>query len=226
MWSPWSPSFLHSSSRCAVVSVHVNMDFLKWRGGDQTKKLGRGRCVHSWWSRSRPALIKLDKEERVFEGPPVDDGLHEVDESYHHGTDEKEGDEGPQVVPRYPDPISQATEPALPTSVGGVAGGIWVWSMFRGLVIRVRSGWTRDAECIHEPNQSWSVALSVCMVTHSPPQITSREYKEGSVKPHIKSQWCGVPVMNPALHSSLDHVQYSLGPPSGFFPPSNMVCRS
>ena len=34
-----------------------------------------------------PALVELDKEERVLERPPVDDGLHQVDEGHDHGAD-------------------------------------------------------------------------------------------------------------------------------------------
>lgn len=55
---------------------------------------------------SGPAFIELHKEERVFEGPPVDDGLHQVDEGHDHEADEEEGDEGPQVVPGHPDPVA------------------------------------------------------------------------------------------------------------------------
>lgn len=84
-------------------------------------------------SRSRPPLVKLDKEERVLEGPPVDDGLHQVDQSYDHDADEEEGQEGPQVVPGHAEPIAQAAEPTLVASVGCVAGGIRSWSAVRNL---------------------------------------------------------------------------------------------
>lgn len=57
-----------------------------------------------------PSLIELDKEEWVFEGAPVDDSLHQVDEGHHHEADEEEGDEGPQVVPGHPEPVAQAAE--------------------------------------------------------------------------------------------------------------------
>lgn len=82
-----------------------------------------------------PALIELDKEEWVFEGPPEDDRLHQVDESHHHEADEEEGDEGPKVVPGDPEPVAQAPEPTLLSRVGGVAGGVRHWGAFEGTVI-------------------------------------------------------------------------------------------
>lgn len=76
------------------------------------------------WCGPGPALVELDKEVRVLEGPPEDDGLHEVDECHDHDADEDEGDEGPEVVPGHKDPVAQVAEPALLPGVGGVAGGI------------------------------------------------------------------------------------------------------
>lgn len=85
-------------------------------------------------SRSRPPLVKLDEEERVLKGPPVDDGLHQVDQSYDHEADEEEGQEGPQVVPGHTEPVAQAAEPTLVASVGCVAGGIRSRSAVRKLL--------------------------------------------------------------------------------------------
>lgn len=56
----------------------------------------------------RPALVELDEEERVREGPPIDDGFHQVDKGHDHEADEEEGDEGPQVVPSHHEAIAQA----------------------------------------------------------------------------------------------------------------------
>lgn len=92
-----------------------------------------------------PALVELDKEERVLEGPPVDDGPHQVDEGHDHGADDDEGDEGPQLVQRYPQPVAQAAEPTLLPGVGGMAKGVRPWNGAGGL-FRVHTGRNGDAE--------------------------------------------------------------------------------
>lgn len=92
---------------------------LKGRGGDRTEHLGwRWRA----WSGPGPTLVELDKKERVFEGPPVDDSLHQVDEGHNHEADEEEGDKWPQMVPSHHAPIAHAADPALLPSVGSVTG--------------------------------------------------------------------------------------------------------
>lgn len=130
------PPLFANSSHCLIVSVQFK-DLLEGREGDRNKRLGRCWRVLLVWSGPGPALIELDKEERVFEGPPVDDSLHQVDKGHDHETDEEEGDEGPQVVPCHPEPVAQATEPTLLPGVGGVARGVRGWSAIGGLVIRV-----------------------------------------------------------------------------------------
>lgn len=75
--------------------------------------------------RPGPALIKLDKEEWVLEGPPIDDCLQQVDNGHDHEANEEEGEKGSQVVPGHPNSIAQATEPTLVGSVGGAAGRVW-----------------------------------------------------------------------------------------------------
>lgn len=102
------------------------------------------------WSRTGPALVELDKEEWVLEGPPVDDSLHQVDEGHNHEADEEEGDEGPQVVPSDHEPIAQATEPTLMPGVGGVTRGVRGWSAIVVLIVRVGRRLTGDTEHIHE----------------------------------------------------------------------------
>lgn len=67
-------------SSCLIVSDQVKKDLLKGHRGDWVETLGGWRVllVHSG---PGPTLIELDKEQRVFEGPPIDDGLHQVDEA-------------------------------------------------------------------------------------------------------------------------------------------------
>lgn len=110
-------------------------DLLKGRGGDWTEHLSWRWRVLPGRSGPRPALVELDKEERVFKGPSVDDGLHQVNECHDHKADEEEGDEGPQVVPGHPEPVAKAADPGLPPGVRGVAGGVRDWSATGGLVI-------------------------------------------------------------------------------------------
>lgn len=73
-----------NSSRCLVVSKQVDKDLLEGRGGDRTENLSRGRRVLLVQSGPGPALVELDKEQRVFEGPPEDNSLHQVDEGHNH----------------------------------------------------------------------------------------------------------------------------------------------
>lgn len=115
--------------------MQFNKELLKGRGRNRTEKLGRCWRVLLVWRGPGPTLIELDKEVRVFEGSPEDDGLHQVDEGHDHEADEEEGDEGPEVVPGHSDPVAQAAEPALLTSVGRVSRGIRDRSAIRGLVI-------------------------------------------------------------------------------------------
>lgn len=110
-------------------------ELLVGRGGDRTENLGRCWGVLSAWTGPGPTLVELDKEERVCEGPPVDDGLHQVYEGHDQEADEEEGDEGPQVMPGHPDPVAQAAEPALLPGVGRVAGGVWDRSAIGGLLV-------------------------------------------------------------------------------------------
>ena len=91
------------------------------RGGDRTEDLGRCWRVLLVWTGPGPALVELDKEERVLEGPPEDDRLHQVDETHHHEADEEEGDEGPQLVPGNHEPVAEASQATLLPGVGGVA---------------------------------------------------------------------------------------------------------
>lgn len=56
--------------------------------------------------RPGPALIKLDKEKGVLEGPPIDDCLQQVDNGNDHEANEEEGEEGPQMVPGHPESIA------------------------------------------------------------------------------------------------------------------------
>lgn len=114
--------------------MQVNKDLLQGRGGDRTEHLSRCWRVLAW-SGPGPALVELDEEERVFVGPPVDDGLHQVDEGHDHEADEEEGNKGPQVVPGHPEPVAQAAEPTLLPGVGGVAGGVRDRSAVGGLII-------------------------------------------------------------------------------------------
>lgn len=79
-----------------------------------------------------PALVELDKEVWILEGPPEDEGLHQVDEGHDQEADEEKGDKGPEVVPGHPDPVAQA---ALLLGVGGVTGGIRELCAIGGLVI-------------------------------------------------------------------------------------------
>lgn len=113
-----------SSSCCVIDSQQARQDLDKRRGGDRAENLGGVRVVLRAGSRPRPPLVELDEEERVLEGPPVDDGLHQVDQSDDHDADEEEGQEGPQVVPGHAEPVAQAAEAALVAGVGRVAGGI------------------------------------------------------------------------------------------------------
>lgn len=124
---------IFSSLRCIVESEHTVKDLDKGRGGDRSENLCRGRRLlrRSW---SRPSLIKLDKEERVFEGPSIDDSLHKIDEGHNHEADEEEGEEGPQVVPGNTDSIAEAAEPTLVASVGCVTGGVWGRSVIQRLL--------------------------------------------------------------------------------------------
>lgn len=70
--------------------------------------------------RTRPTLVELDKEERIRERSPIDNGFHQVDKSHDHEADEEEWDERPQVVPSYHEAIAQAAEPTLPPGMRGV----------------------------------------------------------------------------------------------------------
>lgn len=90
-----------------------------------------------FWTRPGPALVEFNKEERVFEGPAQDDGLHQVDEGHHHEADEEEGDEGPQVVPGHGQPVAQAAEPTRLPCVSGAAGRVRSWSPVAGFLIGV-----------------------------------------------------------------------------------------
>lgn len=112
--------------------MQFNEDLLQGRGGDRTEHLGGCWSVRLVWSGPGPALVELDEEERVFEGPPIDYGLHQVDEGHDHEADEEERDEGPQLVPGHPEPVAQA---ALLPGVGCVAGGVRDRSTTEGLVV-------------------------------------------------------------------------------------------
>lgn len=79
-----SSSFRANASHRLVVSVQFNEDLLQGRGRDRAEHLCRRWRVLPAWSGPGPALVELDEEERVFEGPPVDDGLHQVDEGHDH----------------------------------------------------------------------------------------------------------------------------------------------
>lgn len=92
-------------------------------GGDISEHLGRCWRVQLVWCRSGPTLIELHKEERVFEGSSINNGLHEVDEGQNHAADEDEGDKWPQMVPGHPESVAQLTQPALLGGVRGAAGG-------------------------------------------------------------------------------------------------------
>lgn len=71
-------------SRCLVVSEQFKKDLLEGRRGDRGETLCRGWRVLLVQSGPWPTLIELDKEQRIFEGSPVDDGLHQVDEANNH----------------------------------------------------------------------------------------------------------------------------------------------
>lgn len=112
------------------------------RGGSRAEELDRGDLLVVG---PGPALVELDEEVRVREGPSVDDGLQQVDEDHHQDADEDEGDEGPEVMQDQPYPVPQA---ALLPRVGRPAGG--GQGSLLGLVLDVRGalGWVM-AERVH-----------------------------------------------------------------------------
>lgn len=130
-------------------------------GGDISEDLGRCRRVQLVRRRSGPTLIELHKEERVFEGSSVNNGLHEVDEDQNHAADEEEGDKWPQVVPGHPEAVAQLTQAALLGGVRGAAGGRRCWGTSGRRIICQ----TRNRHRLHFHVQGESEQLSCSLTT-------------------------------------------------------------